>query len=281
MGPPVSDSDNIAIVDIGASRIRVGQSGADTFNVELSAPEGRDELVSAVADALALLDNSPVEVLVASPGIVHDSYVGKCLIPALNECPLSSLLSSRVDVPVSVFNDGRATAIGWLGEDDCNLACMIAGSRIGGGIVIGRTVYEGRLSEAGEFGHLYVGGSDAECECGRRGCLDTIASGKALESELGTDWYTRAGSDVVKFKLELASEAIAVALAQVGSILYPDRLICVGHIFTHSLVQQRLNLEYRRRMAWGAAPIEFHPYSWTHLSQGLTRLRLSTGDSDD
>ncbi|MBO2517114.1 MAG: ROK family protein, partial [Clostridiales bacterium] len=54
------------------------------------------------------------------------------------------------------------------------------GTGVGGGIVIGGQVLGGARGIAGEIGHSTLYADGIPCACGKRGCLETYASTKAL-----------------------------------------------------------------------------------------------------
>ena len=56
------------------------------------------------------------------------------------------------------------------------------GTGIGGGLVLGGQVYRGAHGYAGEFGHVVVDHDGADCPgaCPGRGCLEALASGRAI-----------------------------------------------------------------------------------------------------
>ena len=58
---------------------------------------------------------------------------------------------------------------------------LILGTGVGGGIVVGDRVLAGLHGIAGEWGHNPMRGEDTPCYCGRRGCVETVISGPALE----------------------------------------------------------------------------------------------------
>jgi predicted NBD/HSP70 family sugar kinase len=87
---------------------------------------------------------------------------------------------------VYILNDCQAAAIGELtyGKDfqtDNNLVLINVHHGIGSGIIINREIFQGDGGFAGEIGHIVVvpeGG--VICRCGKRGCLETVASARAL-----------------------------------------------------------------------------------------------------
>jgi glucokinase len=99
--------------------------------------------------------------------------------------PLREAVAATVDLPVVVENDGNAAA--WAefrfgaGRDTADPMVLISvGTGIGGGIVSGGGLLRGGHGMAGEFGHTRAVPDGLPCGCGRRGCLEQYASGRAL-----------------------------------------------------------------------------------------------------
>ena len=97
--------------------------------------------------------------------------------------PLRTDVEAAFDVPVVVDNDANAAAWGELqmgaasGYRDVLLVTL--GTGIGGALVIDGSVYRG-TSFAGEIGHMLYEQGGVQCDCGKRGCWETVASGPAL-----------------------------------------------------------------------------------------------------
>lgn len=95
--------------------------------------------------------------------------------------PLAELLSARLGQPVAVENDLNAATVGahvLSGEDD--LVYLSLGTGLAAGLVLGGRLRRGDHGAAGEIGHIPVDPTGPVCQCGQRGCLETIASGSAL-----------------------------------------------------------------------------------------------------
>ena len=97
--------------------------------------------------------------------------------------PLKAHLERELGVPVAVDNDANVAALGEhvfgaaQGFDDFLLVTL--GTGIGGAIMINGSVYRGE-SFAGEWGHIRHNSTGLLCDCGKRGCWETVASGPAL-----------------------------------------------------------------------------------------------------
>ena len=99
------------------------------------------------------------------------------------EVPLRDDLEAALGVSVTVDNDANMSAFGELhsgaGVGFSDFLMVTLGTGIGGGIVAGGSIYRGG-SFAGEFGHMTVDTRGLLCDCGKRGCWETVASGPAL-----------------------------------------------------------------------------------------------------
>ncbi len=127
---------------------------------------------------------------VGTPGIV-DAATGT-IRWAVNldwqDLPLGEILRSRYGVPVQVENDGRAAALAiqlFSDPRSSNLVAIAVGRGIGAGVVIDGELFHGDGFGAGEIGHTVVEPDGSECRCGRFGCLETVASSRALVTRAG------------------------------------------------------------------------------------------------
>lgn len=85
---------------------------------------------------------------------------------------------------VYVENDATAQAISVkmfdAGKRYRNFIYLVIGTGIGGGIFIDNKIYRGSRGYAGELGHMVVLTNGPVCGCGRRGCIESLASGKSI-----------------------------------------------------------------------------------------------------
>lgn len=100
------------------------------------------------------------------------------------ERPLAEVLTEKLKYKVTIDNDTRAMTYGEYmqgcvkGEKDIIFVNVSWG--IGIGIIIDGKVYNGKSGFAGEFGHVNTFDNEIICHCGKKGCLETEASGAAL-----------------------------------------------------------------------------------------------------
>jgi predicted NBD/HSP70 family sugar kinase len=150
------------------------------------------ELVYQILDELLQGDSKPVVGIgVGAPGLINtrEGIVLNAVNLDWRDLPLAALLEARYGLPVSVLNDSQATAIGeyvygGAHGPDANLVVVNVKQGIGAGILINGQLFQGDGGGAGEIGHLVVQENGTLCRCGKKGCLETIASTQAVINRL-------------------------------------------------------------------------------------------------
>lgn len=104
-------------------------------------------------------------------------------------------LTAAYSVPCRIDNDVNAAALGAfrvLGDDGdiSDLAYLSIGTGIAAGVVLDGRLHRGHRGVAGEIGHFPMAVDGMRCECGLRGCLETVASGPAI----GRRWPVDGGA---------------------------------------------------------------------------------------
>ncbi|MFC4427275.1 ROK family protein [Deinococcus navajonensis] len=101
--------------------------------------------------------------------------------------PLTALLRERFGVPCWLDDDAKAAAYGerWFGagRHEETLLYISLRSGVGSGLIVGDRVYRGAHELAGEIGHTTIHVDGPLCECGNRGCLETLVSVPAIMQE--------------------------------------------------------------------------------------------------
>lgn len=177
-----------------------------------------------VAEALraARVPRSRVEAVGATvPGLVdHES--GTCVLaPNLDwrDFPLRDALADELRVPVVVNNITQASAVAEGRQGAArgvrSYVWVYVGSGVGAGVVLDGRLFYGRSGFSGEIGHCPVVEDGPACACGRRGCLEAVASSMAL-SRAVHDAVARKESTVLSHSRETIDTATIAAAAAEG-----------------------------------------------------------------
>jgi glucokinase len=99
--------------------------------------------------------------------------------------PLKDLLEVETSLPAVIDNDANCAALGemWKGAGNGakDLVCVTLGTGVGGGVIANGDIVHGISGAAGEIGHITsIAEGGASCNCGKTGCLETIASATGI-----------------------------------------------------------------------------------------------------
>ncbi len=153
--------------------------------------------------------------------------------------------SARLGLPVEVDNDANLGALAELvwgaAKGRSEVAYIKVSSGIGAGLISNGRLQHGVGGTAGEIGHTLLTEGGPVCRCGNRGCLETLASSRAIADLLSTsrreEISTRrllelcADGDAAAQRLVGdAGRAIGVAVANLCNILNPECVIVGGDL---------------------------------------------------
>jgi predicted NBD/HSP70 family sugar kinase/predicted transcriptional regulator len=97
---------------------------------------------------------------------------------------LEDILERKFNKPIFILNDAKSACVAesnfGMATNRDNVLVISMDWGIGLGVIIDGKVYEGSSGFAGEFGHIPLVDDGQLCHCGKRGCLETVASGLAL-----------------------------------------------------------------------------------------------------
>jgi glucokinase len=193
----------VLAVDIGGTKILTAIFSPDgKMLASQVCPTLVDEGMAAVIERLCqfmeecLEKNSLVSSQLAGIGIACaggiDTRRGVVVTPSPNmpdwvDVPLADIFSKRLGVNTYIVNDASAAALGehlyGAGKGVKDLILFTLGTGIGGGIIADGKLYLGAVGSAGELGHMTVDVNGPKCGCGNTGCLEMLASGRAIERD--------------------------------------------------------------------------------------------------
>jgi glucokinase len=136
--------------------------------------------------------------------------------------PLAAPLQQALGVPVFLDNDVRIATIGehayGAGRGTRTMIGLFVGTGIGGGLILDGQPHRGGRGVAGELGHMTLLPHGPRCGCGRRGCVEALASRTAMKREVhrlvSKGWDSRVPKLMKKDgRGQLTSGVIETALA--------------------------------------------------------------------
>ncbi len=158
--------------------------------------------------------------------------------------PMRDLLQARIAVPVYIDNDVNTLTLAeqlfGSGQGLEDFLVITVGRGVGLGMVFNRQFYRGARGGAGEFGHTVIDPRGAQCDCGKRGCLETYvgdpgllrAAGELIspapDSTAALLALAESGDERARGVFAHAGEILGGAVANLINVLNPQRIIISG-----------------------------------------------------
>ncbi|MDG6894881.1 N-acetylmannosamine kinase [Volucribacter amazonae] len=180
-------------LDIGGTKI----ASALVINGQL---EQRQQIATPQADAANAMHQALGQLIadyqgqfdyvaVASTGIINQGIL-TALNPknlgGLAEFPLKQSIAQYTDKPIGLLNDVQAAACAEYSQQDPakvqNFVFITVSTGVGGGIILQGELLTEPHGIAGHIGHSLADPNGPLCGCGRRGCVEAIAAGRAIEA---------------------------------------------------------------------------------------------------
>jgi glucokinase len=181
-------------VDLGGTKIAVARVEPDgtlsrRCRIDTRVADGPKVIIQRMCKEIqhVMGDERVAGIGVAAPGPLN-ARTGVILsppnLPGWVDIPLREELEKVFGLPVWIENDANAAAWGeymrGAGSGADPMLYMTISTGIGGGVVLDGRLFRGADTYAGEIGHTTVDPSGPVCGCGRKGCLEVMASGTAL-----------------------------------------------------------------------------------------------------
>ncbi len=264
----------VAGIDLGGTKILAGVIGPDhqilgKAKRPTPAQEGGEAILQAIVEALdealvaAGMNREEIAAAaIGSPGPL-DSESGVILFSSnmnVKNFPLAPLLSTILKRPVLLQNDVRVGGYGEFrlgaGREYKDMFAAFVGTGIGGCLVQNGIMVTGSTGNAGEVGHIIIKAGGPRCGCGRRGCLEALASrtaitrriGKAIKRGIPTILSEKiarkggrlksgdlaeavaAGDHVANREVRRAAHFLGLALGSVANLIGPEIIIIGGGV---------------------------------------------------
>lgn len=121
---------------------------------------------------------------IVMPGLINTRTGRSYSYLNYTDKPVSQLFEEKFKLPVFTENDSNLMALGehafGLAKGKENVLCLTLVSGVGMGLILNGKLYSGKSGFAGEFGHIIIEENGLLCTCGKKGCLETLASEEAL-----------------------------------------------------------------------------------------------------
>lgn len=245
-------------IDLGGTKIEalaLDPEGVERFRLRVETPPSYEGTVQAISDLVAAADEAcgatADSVRVGIPGTISPAtgLVKNANSTWLIGHAFDRDLEDALGRPVRVMNDANCFALSeatdGAGAGQHVVFGVILGTGVGGGLVVGGKVVEGRQHIGGEWGHNPLPWPEDQerpgppCYCGQNGCIETFVSGPGMardhEAVTGEALTTHeiaerfeAGDAQAATTMDHYVGRLARALATVINVVDPDVVVLGG-----------------------------------------------------
>ena len=239
-------------VDVGGTKVAAGfvdargeihQHTRAPMNSHGTAEEGLAAVTSAIDKLLKLAPDKSTaarHIGICAPGPL-DPHTGVVLnppnVPCWRNYPLAAEIARRYDGSVKLENDaksaGLAEALWGAGRGYRNVFYTCIGTGIGAGILFDGRIYHGRTGAADEAGHLTIDYKGPPCGCGKKGCIEAMASGTAIAKKARARLAEATGRK--SLMLELAGGKMDAVTSEIVGRAYAAGDLLAGEILLETV----------------------------------------------
>lgn len=213
-----------------------------------------------VDTVIAEVGENPSLIGFATPGVLEpESQVMKnCNTTCMNGKPMHEDIEAILGVPVKLANDANCFALaetlmgaGKKYPDAEVVFGVIMGTGVGGGLIVNNKIISGHHGIGGEWGHNILEENGEQCYCGKKGCVEVVISGPALER-----WYALRSGEKLKLNqilenylagsdpnasatIERLLEYYGRAISTLINVIDPDLIVIGGGVSNVDLLYNK------------------------------------------
>lgn len=268
-------SKKILGIDLGGTSVKLAiltEEGEiqKKWSIETDTLDGGKQIVPNIIDSIKhhldlyqMNSTDFVGIGMGSPGAVNrteGTVTGAFNLNWKKKQEVRKSIEEALQIPFFIDNDANVAALGekWkgAGADNRDVVFITLGTGVGGGIITNGELVHGVADSGGEIGHIAIDPGGFECSCGKRGCLETVASATGIlnlarkyseefagESEL-KNWIDDGKQITAKTIFDQAKEQdefavivvdrfayfLGLACSHIGNMLNPHYIIIGGGV---------------------------------------------------
>lgn len=279
------ESVNFGIIDLNKNTVAISKNNPITVE---DTPQTLVRLTAMIDDYIESRDFDKSQIL--GMGLILRGRVDSSTGNSYNQFnfdnrPLAQVMTEMTGIETIIENDTRAMAYAEYIHGDAggakNALFINITRGVGVGIVIGGKLYYGKSGFAGEFGHIPFFDNETICHCGKKGCLETEASGAALENKFNYSLQQGASSILSdKFKRgERIILADIIEAAHKDDVLSIDLITGIGEKLGRG-IGVLINLFNPELVVVGGVMAEVGDYLMLPIRTALNKYSLSLVNKD-
>jgi glucokinase len=234
-------------LDLGATNLRVGLFEEKNLKKKFKVKTEKNQPVEQMIEILKKETKEIDAIGLGIPGPLNlkEGYIlNPPNLPNLRNTPLKKILEDKFQKPIFLDNDANCALLGekWQGvaKNYKNVVMLTLGTGIGGAVLINGEIYRGATGAGAELGHMIIKLKSKnekvktyQCRCGQYGCLESLASARAITQKTGKLAVfifekAKKGDKESLLIIKEASYYLAVGLISLYNIFEPEIFVLGG-----------------------------------------------------
>ena len=247
----------IVAIDIGGTKTNIGFFYNTKLKNIINFPTNRygPDNIETIKEMLLKSKKEISAIGLSLTGLINNGLwnpINKKTLGNFKNYPIVKNLNNIFNAPVYALGDTQAAALGELyfggGKKLLNFFYITISTGIGGSLIQNRNLFDHKISDVGAIGHNVIKFNGIRCGCGRRGCLEVYASGKALIKKNKIKNCANTKDLLTKFKnnvqtkkiVDKAVEMIVESINNVNIILRINNFIIGGSVGLNSYFYKKI-----------------------------------------
>ena len=218
---------NIGLINFNGELVETQMDVPYTFENTQAGLDNLCQLISNFIDSLIVEREKILDITVNVSGRVNTESGYSYSWFNFGENPLAQVMTEKIGIDVYIENDTRAMTYGEYLKGNVNekknLLFINLSWGLGLGIIIDGKMYKGKSGFAGEFGHTPAYDNEIICHCGKKGCLETEASGSAMYRKL-VERHKNGEKSYLSDKIEKGQE---ITLEHLIEAINHEDMLCI------------------------------------------------------
>lgn len=199
------------------------------------------------------------------------------------EDPLTQIIEKELGITTILENDSRAMAFGEFSagivKDEENVLFLNLDYGIGMGVMLNKKLYYGKSGFAGELGHVPLLDNEIICQCGKKGCLETEASGQGLIRMFKASVAAGSTTIIDKSKLNNLEIKDIIDAANNDDVLSIELLAKMGEVLGRGIAML-INIFNPELIILGGVLSETGEYIQLPIKSAVNKYSLSLMNND-
>lgn len=276
---------NVGLIDLQKTTIKITKRIPYQLNNNEASFQELCRLIKAFIQDTSISQQKVIGMGINLPGRINHSTGHSNSFFNFYEVPVTVIIEKELGIKTIIENDSRAMAYGEFSagvvkeEEEEDVLFLNLDYGIGMGIVLNKKLYYGKSGFSGELGHIPLLDNEIICQCGKKGCLETVASGQGLIRMFKASVAAGSSTTIENDKIENLQVTDIISAANNDDVLSIELLAKMGETLGRSIATL-INIFNPELVVLGGILAETGEFIQLPIKSALNKYSLSMMNND-